>query len=133
MWTRTEQAHFIRRLAAAAEVLGEPVTPARLAGYAALLADLPADDVVRGLESAVQRAEFFPKPVHIRREAEGLAAHRLRIARDTGGQTRQALPSPPAVPIDPSPPAPGPYRDRLIEWISEMRNTHQIGSPHDVE
>ena len=53
----------------------------RAAMYAKLLGDLPPDLLVAGVEDALRRIDYFPKPSEIRRSIEGDLADRRHAAR----------------------------------------------------
>ena len=90
MWTEAEAFEVAKRLTLLAEVLGEPISPVRLAGYRAALDDLPVVDLVAALNDCANTCKFFPKPVEIRlrvgaiqdaREMRGYGSARLDDAR----------------------------------------------------
>lgn len=83
MWTDAHATGFAQRLAVLAEILAEPVSPVRIAGYRAALDDLPPDEVYAAIGQAAKSCIYFPKPVEIRtivdeaRDRAMLAARRL--------------------------------------------------------
>jgi hypothetical protein len=70
MWTDTEGVAFARRLTLLAEVLAEPMSPTRIAGYRAALDDLTPDEVNAALNRATRACKFFPKPAELREFVE---------------------------------------------------------------
>lgn len=71
--TDAQAEDFMRRLTMLAEILGEPLSPARLAGYRMALDDLDPEDLAGALNYHAKHAEYFPKPAVIRHRAEVLA------------------------------------------------------------
>jgi hypothetical protein len=65
-WTTDDREVFYTALALLAETLGEPLSPARMAGYVAGLEDAPFVAVQIGLREALKTCRFFPKPAEIR-------------------------------------------------------------------
>lgn len=66
MWSPSEAQQVAGRLAALAEVLAEPLSPVRIAGYRAALDDLPAAEVFAAIGEAAKACKFFPRPAELR-------------------------------------------------------------------
>jgi hypothetical protein len=66
MWRDDDKDQFFKQLTVLAETLGEPMSPVRLAGYCSALEDLPLEGVAIGMQEAMKKCRFFPKPAEIR-------------------------------------------------------------------
>ena len=104
--TEPEALQFAGRLTLLAEVLSEPMTPTRLAGYRAALDDLAFDDIAVALNDCAKTCKFFPKPVEIRLRVGALQdAREMRALRAwQDAEEAQAVAQLPAY----EPPAPPP-------------------------
>ena len=73
---------FAKRLGVLAEVLGEALTPVRVAGYWAALSDLEPADLYAAMDHALKTSRFFPRPAELRDHAGSLAEARRRLLLD---------------------------------------------------
>ena len=64
--TGEDRERFMRAAITCAEALGCEMTPARLAIYSEVLADLPIQALERAFFEATRSMRFFPKPVELR-------------------------------------------------------------------
>ena len=80
--TPDESAQFIGRLTMLAELLGEPMTPTRLAGYVGTCDDLDISDLVDALNDCARTCKYFPRPVEIRDRVAEVQHIRARLEMD---------------------------------------------------
>jgi hypothetical protein len=83
MWTEPDAHGFATRLTLLAELLAEPMSPTRLAGYRAALDDLPVEDVYGALGQAAKECRFFPRPVELREFAHAAQQARDRVIEES--------------------------------------------------
>ena len=88
-WTETEKDKFYKRLAVLAEVMGEPLSPVRLAGYSEALEDAPFPAVLLGIAAAMRTCRFFPRPTEIREL--GLESREWQRLTEAAREQRRAL------------------------------------------
>ena len=72
---------FVRRFVLLAEVLAEPLSEKRIAGYWAALSDLEPSDVWAAMDHALKTNPYFPRPAELRAYAEDLAQKRAERRR----------------------------------------------------
>jgi hypothetical protein len=61
-----DERRLVEALTSLAEILGEAVTPGRIAGYVLALDDLDAADLVAAIGAWAREERFFPKPCELR-------------------------------------------------------------------
>ena len=82
--TSNDAPQFLRGLAVLAETFAEGVSEERAMAYFKALSDLPLDMVTHGMEQAIARSTFFPKPAEIRDWARGRDPRLMDAARKRG-------------------------------------------------
>lgn len=88
--TNDDSAVFVARLTSLAELLGEPMTPTRLAGYVGACDDLDLADLAAALNDCARTCKFFPKPAEIRERVAEAEHERTRLAMDLERAERMA-------------------------------------------
>jgi len=87
MWNADDKGKFIIRFAEFAELMGEPMSPARIVNYcAALERTVSVDQALAALDRAAESCRFFPKPADLREivaelHEEGTRAYERRVGR----------------------------------------------------
>ena len=69
----------IAALTATAEIYGVEMTPARMNGYTAALAEYNPDDVVSAIKETVKSCDFFPKPSQIIKSIKAISNKQMMI------------------------------------------------------
>lgn len=114
--TDEQAVEFLSRLTLLAEVLAEPMTPTRLAGYRAAVDDLDPSDLAAALNDCARMCRFFPKPVEIRVRVGAIVdAREMRMLQAL--QDREASDVPKLLP----PPAPVPQPTETPEEAASRR------------
>lgn len=77
--TAQDRPMFVRGLMVLGEAFNEPLSELRIEAYFDALSDLPAQDVLSAMRSAIKAESFFPKPVQIRNIAQGSTSDRAEL------------------------------------------------------
>lgn len=77
---KSERKLFAEAIFLCGEIFNEPVSDAKVEAYWLSLVDLPTEEVIRALHTAIKEDFWFPRPAHIRQRIGGSEENRAMVA-----------------------------------------------------